>query len=108
MPRATKHPKSLWRSSPLSGLKTADNLRLPAEVRHHHRNLLARKQETHDMVQVAENVATIPQIPSGSSNVHNFKQPGHEEDNAREHTETLLYPQQHTKKFGCIFEESLD
>lgn len=57
------------------------------------------------MVQVAEKVAAIPQIPNGSSNVHSFKQPGQEEDHAREHTETLLYPQQHTKKFCCNLED---
>lgn len=108
MPRAPKHPKSLWRSSPLSGLKTPDDLKLTAEVRHRHRNLLARRQKTHGIAQIAENVATIQQIPNDSSNVHSFKQPGQEEDNAREHTETSLYPQQQTKKFGCVLKDIVE
>lgn len=108
MPRVPKHPKSLWRSSPLSGLKIPDNLRLPAETRHHHRNLLSRKQKTHNTNRVAENVSKLPQIPSDSSNVHGFRQLGRDEDNARERTEMSLYPQQRTKSFGCILDESLN
>ncbi|KAJ4396067.1 hypothetical protein N0V93_000284 [Gnomoniopsis smithogilvyi] len=45
MPPARKVPKSRWRSSPLAGLNRFDDLRLPAEVRHHRRNILRSERE---------------------------------------------------------------
>lgn len=108
MPRVPKHPKSMWRSSPLSGLKTPDNLRLPAEVRHHRRNSLARERKSGNMGKTAGNVPSVPRISSGSAKIHSFKQPSEEESNARINAESLLQSQQHTKKKDCISEAAKD
>lgn len=108
MPRVPKHPKSLWRSSPLSGLKIPDNLRLPAEVRHHHRNLLARAQKTSDTVEIAGNVSSVSRVTSRSSKTHSLKQRSQDEESEHKHAESPLQTQRHTKKRKYISEDTVD
>lgn len=86
-----KPPKSSWRSSPLSGLQKSDDLRLPAEIRHHHRNILRRERHAACLGQVSGFSDGIATEPDDRLTALAFERPSQtqEKANAADHSDPL-------------------